>query len=85
MSGLSQLVRGRCRWDGGEVEVVQDPAERPEGERDRSAHEAAPVLDPRWAEAIVDLRRELSQWNHPSSTEPSWHKDGEYEPSEWSV
>jgi hypothetical protein len=62
----------------------EEPEERRKGGPDRSSSDAA-VRDEPCADSVIELRRELSRWNHPSRQEPSWPKDGEYEPSEWSV
>ena len=63
------------------MHIVDDP----EDQKKPSALGAAPVVNQWWAEALVDLGRERSRRRHPSNSEPTWQKDGGYEPSEWVV
>jgi hypothetical protein len=63
------------------MHIVDDPAQPAEEPKSP----APPVMNERWAEAVVDLRRERSRRRHPSNREPAWEKDGGYDPSEWVV
>lgn len=47
--------------------------------------EPRPVIVDDWAEAVIDLQRAQSKRRHPSNREPSWAKDGGYEPTEWAI